>query len=132
MVGESDVHFREVVSAPRVYMEVPYIVFLMVVAKDVPSLNALRVQGDVQTSVFAMVEEKGAKVKDVKRAHREALISARHMEEVSAACMANKVRDLVEMVIALVISSQGVKLVFALPIVHKFKTSESMEMVQWA
>lgn len=128
----SDVLSREVVSAPRVSMEVPCIVFHMVVARDVLSLDALRVQGDEQISVFVMVEERGVNTKDVKRAHREALISAKHMEEESAACGACKVQDTVKMAIILVISLLEVKLVFALLTVHRFKTSESMAMVLWA
>lgn len=132
MAEENDALLKVAVCAPRVFMAAHCIVFPTVVARDVPSRNALRALEEEQTFVFVMEEEKGAKPKDVKKARREAPITARLMEEENAACGDNLDRVFVETVIFLVISSLGVKLVSVLLMVLRFKTSEFTVMVVWA
>lgn len=95
-------------------MEEPYFVLIMVGARDVLCLNAPRVQGVVQIFASVMVEEKGANLRDVGRAHREALIFARHTVEGNVVPGANQA--------FLVINLLGGNLVYVLPTVPRCKT----------
>lgn len=83
-------------------------------------------QGVELAVVFVMVVGRDANLKAVGRAHKEAPTFARPMEGVRGACGGSRVLVLVTAVMVLVTSLQGAKLDFVLPILPKFKTSESM------
>lgn len=89
----------------------------MGVVRDVLYQTAPRVQEGERISVFAMVGAKDANLKDVVRAHKAALTSARHMAEVSAALGDNQVQGWVVKLLHPVIVLLGERLVFVLPTV---------------
>lgn len=89
----------------------------MEVARDVPFQTAPRAQEGGLISVFVMVVVRGADLKDVGRAHKAALTSARHMVEVSVALGGNQDQNLVAMLLLHVTVLLGGRLVFVLPTV---------------
>lgn len=85
-------------------------------------------QGVELAVVFVMAVGRDANLKAVGRVHKEAPIFARHTEGVRGACGVSQVLALVEQVTTPVTSLQGAKSDFVLPMLPKFKTSESMVM----
>lgn len=80
MVVENAVHFK---VARSVCMVALNSVLPMVVGKGALPQIALEVPGERPITVFGMVAERDARLRAVERVLREALISARHMEEES-------------------------------------------------
>lgn len=76
-----DVPFKQVILAPRVFMEVPISVWHMAVVRDVRFPNAQRVLEEGLISVLDMVEEKDVSLKDVAKVLKVVLTFAKHMEE---------------------------------------------------
>lgn len=81
MEEEKGVPFKEVILAPRVFMEVPISVWHMVEVRDVRFPSAQRVLEEGLISVSDMVEERDASQKDVGKALKVVLTFARRMEE---------------------------------------------------
>lgn len=107
-------------GAQKVCMVALRFVSVMVVGRDVQWQNALRAQGAVQTFVFDMAVVKGASLKGVVRVHKEVLISAKHMVEVSAAVGGRwDSRSATEQLLLRVINLQEGSQDFVLPIVPR-------------
>ena len=93
--------------------------------------SALKVLEERQISVFVMVVERGARLKVVERALRVALISARHMGEVTAVRGANLGPTLVLMA-PLVTDLLGGSSASVLRTLHWWKITVSMVGINWS
>lgn len=96
MVVAEGAYMKEAEFAQRVCMVAPTFVWHMVVARDVLCLGALGVREVELIVVLGMVGVRGANMRGVGRAHREALITARPMVVGSVVVGMEDVRSLLE------------------------------------